>query len=569
MAHKGPISGVAVGPGGYVATAGYDNQVIVWDSAKGVPVARGCHDHLVNNCTFSADGKRLYSAGSDYTARVWRTRDMRLLQVLSGHKDDVEMVAPHGSGQMVATCSRDGTLRVYDQNGAVLACLQGHQADVISLSWVGVGDRLVSSGDDSTIRVWSARQGKLLEVHRFDGVETDTVVAVSEQLMFAGNDDGQIVVVSNGRVSLVPAHRAGIKRVAADQRTKSLIVTSYDGEFTVWSYDDHGAVSLRHRERYPEGVWPRSCAFLSRNRVVFGSFRAGYAVYDVALQKWSYADESAYKNTNALLKCSDGVYTIGDAGILWRDGVQIAEVPSLCNTMADWKGVLVGAGQSGELFDLRRGDVLYRHHAPLNIAIAAEVLGSDCLFLGSYTGEVVRLSMRHGDVTVAAQGKVHSNAIKGLAVAAGQVFTVCANSDAAWSDAVDLTTVEVMSKAHDKIANGCVALASGRFASISRDMKLRLWQGNEPRIIDTPHDHSIKAVAGSRDGRIVATASYSGHLALYDVEADRWIYDHRVSFNGIPALEQGFRERMLCADYHGRLYDIDWSADEKRGAFDR
>ena len=55
--HEGPISGIATFGDRLVATAGYDNQIILWDSRERRALARGCHDHLVNQCEFSADGK--------------------------------------------------------------------------------------------------------------------------------------------------------------------------------------------------------------------------------------------------------------------------------------------------------------------------------------------------------------------------------------------------------------------------------------------------------------------------------------------------------------------------------
>lgn len=68
--HKSPISGIAAFKEKYVATAGYDNQVILWDGREQNAIGRGLHDHLANQCAFSACGKYLVSSGSDYTSRV-------------------------------------------------------------------------------------------------------------------------------------------------------------------------------------------------------------------------------------------------------------------------------------------------------------------------------------------------------------------------------------------------------------------------------------------------------------------------------------------------------------------
>jgi WD40 repeat protein len=70
MHHVGPIAGVAA-HGSWIASAGYDNRLILWDATSRRALARSAHDHLVNACAFSHDGRYLVSASSDYSARIW------------------------------------------------------------------------------------------------------------------------------------------------------------------------------------------------------------------------------------------------------------------------------------------------------------------------------------------------------------------------------------------------------------------------------------------------------------------------------------------------------------------
>ena len=94
-----------------MATAGYDNRLILWSGREAL--ARAFHDHLVNQCAFDRAGRSLVSASSDYTARVWTLPELRLQTVLGDHRDDVEMAVFAPSGERIATASRDHCVRVF------------------------------------------------------------------------------------------------------------------------------------------------------------------------------------------------------------------------------------------------------------------------------------------------------------------------------------------------------------------------------------------------------------------------------------------------------------------------
>src|SRR5262245_1243672 len=114
--HRSPISGVACFETKYVATAGYDSQVILWNAETHEPIARGRHDHLGNQCSFSRDGRYLVSSSADFTARLWRLPEMRLCAVMP-HDDDVEMSLFSPDGTRVLTSSRDRCVRIFTLDG--------------------------------------------------------------------------------------------------------------------------------------------------------------------------------------------------------------------------------------------------------------------------------------------------------------------------------------------------------------------------------------------------------------------------------------------------------------------
>lgn len=556
--HESPISGVAAHGDRYVATAGYDNVVILWDAAAGTATARGCHDHLVNQCQFSPDGKRLVTASSDYTARVWSVPEMELLSVLRGHEDDVEMASFCPESRRVATASRDHGLRVFDSAGVLQAHMEGHRCDVISVEWSPRGDLLLTSGDDGTVRRWSSRTGELLETVDLGDVEVDTVVMTSHGVIYAGTDDGEIVRIRNGSVSRTPAHGAGIKRLAYDERHNRLVSTSYDRTVRLWDIGSGDAPSPLLTAPVPPSVWVRSCCFLGDSRIAFGTFGSSYATLDIETRQWDVRNVHGTRGLNAVRILGDRVHAVGDAGTVYRDGKALSELGSLCNFVTSFDGSLVAGGQLGVLFDVERARPLYVHRSPLNCAHEFIHAGRTHLIVGTYTGEgLIFARSSDGSPGLVKEIQLHKNAVKGVACNGRVIASVSALGDFVLTRTDTLEVAAQIPRAHSMIANGVTALSDGRFASVSRDRQLRLWSDEISECVATPHTHSIKCVAACPESGLIATGSYYGEVALYDPRSGSWTHRERISTFGISSLTPARTPgTFLASSYDGRVYSV-------------
>src|SRR5574337_160171 len=558
IGHSSPISGVDMFADKLVVTAGYDNQVILWDAGRRTALARGSHDHLANQCRFNPAGTAVVSASSDYSARVWSVPDLRLLSVLGPHDDDVEMAAFDTLGARVATASRDGSVRVFGADGQQLCQLMGHEADVLSVEWM-TPETLASTGDDGTLRLWDLRQTRLLQAYELGAVEADTFAILPGTTdLCVGDDRGEITLISQGRQRAMTAHDAGVKRVIAGP-DGLVLSTSYDRTARLWRRSQNGMdpFSLVTVIPFPAEIWPRSAAFGADDSLIFGTFGNTYAKYDLSAATWDLGPLELTGGINAVCGDDADFYTVGDAGIVRNCHGVIGRVGSLCNFILVVDGRLVTGGQSGQLLDATTGEVLYQHRSPLNCAVTFGCRGVLRLVVGSYTGEGVMFDVTAGGINHIATVQLHDNAIKGLATNSSCMFSVCATGAAAVFALPDLTRVRTINHAHTKIANGAAAVGADLFATVGRDLMLRIWSLDNSATVCTPHDHSIKCVAASCDGRWIATGGYDGQVAIYDLHHDQWALHERLTTSGISCIAavRG-PATFLASSYDGGVYEV-------------
>jgi WD40 repeat protein len=111
------VLAVAIAPeGSWLATAGGDGTVRIWDSVTGAErhTLTG-HTVSVQAVAIAPDSRWLATAGSDHTVRLWDPITGAQRRTLTGHSGSVQAVAittPDGS--WLATDSDDYTVRIWD-----------------------------------------------------------------------------------------------------------------------------------------------------------------------------------------------------------------------------------------------------------------------------------------------------------------------------------------------------------------------------------------------------------------------------------------------------------------------
>jgi len=192
VGHGGPVRALALLADGTLASAGFDQAVILWDPARGLARQVVRWHGAALTALVPLPGGGFASAGEDGRVALWSPASLvEPRRVLEADGVPIGALAVAADRRLAAGL-RDGTILVWPESGPPHRLI-GHAGPVHGLAFTASG--LASAGYDGTLRVWEAAGDRLL----LDaGAPLNALVALPGGTLAAAGADGAVRLLAPG-----------------------------------------------------------------------------------------------------------------------------------------------------------------------------------------------------------------------------------------------------------------------------------------------------------------------------------------------------------------------------------
>ena len=233
--------------GRYIASAGRDKTVLVWDTATGsVVYAYHRHTDEIWHLAWSPDSRFVASAGADRTVQVWEATTGYAAPVYDKHRDVVRAVSWSHDGRYLASASDDRTVHVWDvSKGLARQMYRQHGCGVYAVSWSPADDIIASGDENGEIHLWNDATATHPFICRGHTLRiTSPAWSPDGCYLASASDDGTVCIwdVATRRLQQrYTGHKDVVAAVAWSPRSSTIASGSWDNTIHVWNLGEEEA----------------------------------------------------------------------------------------------------------------------------------------------------------------------------------------------------------------------------------------------------------------------------------------------------------------------------------------
>ncbi len=167
---------------------------VLTQAVKGIREVKslGDHDDGVREIAFSPNGQVIASGTARGEMKLW-TPDGKPLHTIDAHEEeDIRQLTFSPDGKVLASASDDKTAKLWNLEGELLQTLTGHDDEVCDVAFSPDGQTLVTSSHDATLKLWN-RDGELLRtLNSHEGRTWYLSLSSDGQIIASYSDDNTV-----------------------------------------------------------------------------------------------------------------------------------------------------------------------------------------------------------------------------------------------------------------------------------------------------------------------------------------------------------------------------------------
>jgi len=451
------------------------------------------HSDIVWDVSFSPNGELIASASRDRTVKLWRP-DGTLVTTLQGHQDSITRVSFSPDSRLIASSSWDGTVKLWRRDGTLVRTLTGHKGYVYSVSFSPNGQQLASTGEDGTVRLWQV-DGELLHTlsaHK-KGAQWVSFSPNGEMLASAGSDQTIKLWTKEGKLQqTLTGHQGKVNSVAFSPDGQFIASASDDRTIKLWDTQGKLIKTLSQAER-----WVLNVTFSADSQFIAA------ASADNTVRLWNREGE--------LLKTfkghSDRVTAVSFSPIPQEKSRQNPGATPVILASASYDKTI-------KIWELRQQSQLILSGHDDDVRDVTFSPDGERLATAS-TDKTVKIWDRSGQLLHSLDG--HTERIYSVSFSPDGERIASASRDGTirlWNRQGQL--IKVLNGHQDWVLDVSFSPDSQTLVSASRDKTIKLWTRDGVFIKTlTGHQSRVNAVSFSPDGQILASASDDQTVKLW------------------------------------------------------